>query len=263
MRVLFIGDIVGRPGRRIVRKMLSQIQREHQVDFTIANAENSAGGKGITRDVFRELYTCGIDAFTMGNHIWDNRAVFEFINEEERLIRPANYPDICPGRGYNIYQLCYNKTIAVINASGRVFLPALDCPFRTVSEILSTLKDAADYILIDFHAEATSEKLAFARYFEGKVSAIIGTHTHVQTADECILPGGTAYITDAGMTGPSDSIIGMEKSTIINKFISGMPARFEVASGPAQMDTVLIELDENSCRAKSIKRLKFTCNEHD
>lgn len=257
MRLLFIGDIVGRPGRNILKERLSQIQREHQVDYTIANAENSAGGKGINREIFRELYTCGIDVFTMGNHVWDNRSIFDFIDEEERLIRPANYPDICPGKGFNIYQMCYNKSIAVINASGRVFLPAIDCPFRIVDQILQDIAGQADYILIDFHAEATSEKLAFAHYFDGRVTAVLGTHTHVQTADARILPGGTAYISDVGMTGPSDSIIGMEKSNIIRKFISGMPAKFEVAGGPAQIDAVLLELDDNSFRAKSIKRLNY------
>lgn len=258
MRLLFIGDIVGRPGRNIVKDRLAQIHREHQVDFTIANAENSAGGKGITREIMRELYTCGIDVFTMGNHVWDNRSILEFIDDEERLIRPANYPDICPGKGFNIYQLCYNKTIAVINAAGRVFLPTIDCPFRVVDNILKDLEGRADYILIDFHAEATSEKLAFANYFSGRATAILGTHTHVQTADERIMTGGTAYISDVGMTGPSDSIIGMEKETIIRKFISGMPAKFEVATGPAQLDAVLIDLDEQSFRAKSIKRLNYT-----
>lgn len=258
MNILFIGDIVGRPGRSIVKERLHRVQRENNIDFTIANAENAAGGKGITREVFRELYSCGIDVFTMGNHVWDNKAIFEFINEEERLIRPANYPPACPGAGYNIYYTVDNLAIAVINASGRVFMPALDCPFRVVDQVLLEIGDRAQCIIIDFHGEATSEKLAFAHYFDGRVSAVLGTHTHIQTADERILPGGTAYITDAGMTGPIDSILGMDKDVVINKFISGMPARFVVAGGAAQMDAVILETEENIFRVKSIKRLNIT-----
>lgn len=258
MRILFIGDIVGRPGRNIIKERLSQVKREQRIDFTVANAENAAGGKGITREVFRELYTCGIDAFTMGNHVWDNKGIFEFINEEERLIRPLNYPDICPGRGCHIFEAGNGLAIAVINASGRVFLPPLDCPFRAVDQVLEQIKDRADCILVDFHAEATSEKLAFAYYFDGRVSAVLGTHTHIQTADERILPGGTAYITDVGMTGPAVSILGMDKDIVVNKFISGMPARFVVAGGAAQMDAVVLETGEKNFDVKSIKRLNIT-----
>ncbi len=258
MRILFIGDIVGRPGRNIIKERLSQVKREHRIDFTVANAENAAGGKGITREVFRELYTCGIDVFTMGNHVWDNKGIFDFINEEERLIRPLNYPDICPGRGWHIFEAGTGQAVAVINASGRIFLPPLDCPFRAVDQALEQIKDSADYILVDFHAEATSEKLALAYYLDGRVSAVLGTHTHIQTADERILPGGTAYITDIGMTGPSISILGMDKDTVVNKFLTGMPARFVVAGGAAHMDAVVLETGEKNFGVISIKRLNIT-----
>lgn len=260
MNILVIGDIVGKPGRAIVRKLLSQIQTDNDITFTIANAENAAGGRGLTREKKDELLGMGIDVLTMGNHVWDNKNIFTFIDDEPRLIRPINYPGDCPGQGVHIYTTALNQKIAVINASGRVFLPALDCPFQTVNEVVEDLQGKVDFIVVDFHAEATSEKMAFAYYLDGRVSAVLGTHTHIQTADEKILPGGTAYITDLGMTGPADSILGMEKQAIIEKFLNGRPARFEVASGPVQMQGVIINFAEESNRALKIQRISYSMN---
>lgn len=255
MNILVIGDIVGKPGRRALRTLLSGIQREYDIAFTIANAENAAGGKGLTKDVMDEIFSYGVNVLTMGNHVWDNRDIFSFIDDEFRLIRPINYPGYCPGQGFHIYTASFNKKIAVINALGRVFLPSLDCPFQAVDKILPELRKHSDCIIIDFHAEATSEKLAFAYYFDGKVTAVLGTHTHVQTADETILPAGTAYITDLGMTGPNDSILGMKKEYVIERFLTQRPTRFEVAKGPAQFQGVVLEIDDSTDKVVSIKRV--------
>ncbi len=257
MNILVVGDIVGKPGRAIIKTLLAKIQRENDISFTIANAENAANGRGLTKDIKDELLSLGIDVLTMGNHVWDNKSIFNFIDDEPRLIRPINYPGECPGQGWHIYQAGFSKRIAVINASGRIYLPALDCPFLTVDEAVKELENQVDYIIVDFHAEATSEKLAFAHYLDGRVSAVLGTHTHVQTADERIFPGGTAYITDLGMTGPVDSILGMEKQPIIDKFLNARPARFEVAGGPAQMQGVILKFDEESNLAVQIDRFSY------
>ena len=256
MNLLIIGDIVGRPGRQAVRNFLPDIVRQYNIEFIIANAENASGGRGLTREVMNELLGAGIDVLTMGNHVWDNKEIFSFIDEEPRLIRPANYPPPCPGQGYHVYQAGFNQRIAVINVSGRVFMPALDCPFRTTEQILADLPEV-DYIIIDFHAEATSEKQAFGYYFDGKVSAVVGTHTHVQTADERIMPDGTAYITDLGMTGPIESVLGMDRQVVINKFLLQRPVRFEVAKDPSQLQGVVLELDEQTRRVAQIKRIYY------
>ncbi|MDD2585559.1 MAG: TIGR00282 family metallophosphoesterase [Syntrophomonadaceae bacterium] len=257
MNILVIGDIVGRPGRKAVKTLLSGIQKEHNIEFTVANAENAAGGRGLTREVMQELLAAGVDVLTMGNHVWDNKDIFSFIDDEPRLIRPVNYPGFCPGQGYHIYTAGYNRRIAVINVSGRVFMPALDCPFRAVEEVLSEVRDESDIILVDIHAEATSEKLAFAYYFDGKVSAVMGTHTHIQTADERILMGGTAYITDLGMTGPVDSVLGMDKDLVLEKFLTQRPVRFEVAKGRMQLQGVVIEVDDSANVTKNINRISY------
>lgn len=261
MNIMVIGDIVGKPGRAIVRALLPRLQREHDISFTIANAENAAGGRGITREVKDELLGAGIDAITMGNHIWDNKNIFSFIDDEPRLIRPVNYPGDCPGQGYHVYDAGFNKKVAVINASGRIYLPPMDCPFQAVNYILEDLGKTVDYIIVDFHAEATSEKQAFGYYFDGRVTAVLGTHTHVQTADEKIMPEGTAYITDLGMTGPIHSILGMEKEPIIEKFLNARPARFDVATGPAQLQGVTLALDESSNQVLGIKRFSYIIKE--
>lgn len=255
MNILVIGDIVGKPGRRAIKETLSKIQNDYNIEFTIANAENAAGGRGLTRDVMGELLNSNIDVLTMGNHVWDNKDIFNFIEDEPRLIRPANYPEPCPGQGYHIYTAGFNIKVAVINLSGRVYLPALDCPFKKLDEILTNIKGKSDLIIVDFHAEATSEKLALGFYSDGKVTAVLGTHTHIQTADERILPQGTAYITDLGMTGPVDSILGMNKDEVINRFITQRPTRFEVATGQAQIQGVILEIDLELGRVKKIQRI--------
>ncbi|MGI5879759.1 MAG: TIGR00282 family metallophosphoesterase [Syntrophomonadaceae bacterium] len=256
MNILIIGDIVGRPGRKILQHYLSKIINENQVEFVIANAENAAGGRGLNREVMQELLGLGIDVLTMGNHVWDNKEILTFIDNEPRLVRPANYPPGTPGQGWHLYKGGFNQRIAVINVSGRVFMTPLDCPFRTVEEILTMTNDA-DYIIVDFHAEATSEKQALAYYFDGRVTAVTGTHTHIQTADEMILPGGTAYITDLGMTGPSDSILGMDRNMVIKKLTTQLPVRLEVAKGAMQLQGIILSVDEKSKKAVGIKRISY------
>lgn len=256
MRVLMIGDIVGRPGRKAVKENLKDLIREFKLDFIVANGENAAGGMGITRDIAKELYACGIDVITMGNHVWNKREVIEYIAREDRILRPANYPPGTPGKGWQIFNTGNDMSVAVINLSGRVFMDNLDCPFRKADELLQKIAGRARVILLDFHAEATSEKVAMGRYLDGRVSAVCGTHTHVQTADECILPGGTAYITDIGMTGPRESIIGFKTSPILDKFISQMPKKFEVAQGLYQLNAVVIGINNDTGEATEIRRIQ-------
>lgn len=256
MKILMIGDIVGRPGRKATSTLLPQITREHEIDFVVANGENAAGGRGINREIAEEFLRQGIEVITMGNHVWDNRDIFGFIDREPRLLRPANYPEDCPGRGYNIFRGPAGRRIAVINVSGRVFLANLECPFRTVDYILRQIENQADIILVDFHAEATSEKQALGWYLDGRVTAVLGTHTHVQTADETILPGGTAYITDVGMTGPGHSILGVKTKQVIERFLTQRPGPFEIAGGPIQLDAVVLDIDDSTMRPISINRVK-------
>lgn len=253
MNILFIGDVVGRPGRSYLAKNLHRLVDEYAIDFTIVNGENSAGGVGITKSTYDELLGLGVDMITLGNHSWSKKEIFEFIEESNKLVRPANYPKGTPGMGFRINEKV-GKRIAVVNLCGRVYMDCIECPFKTIDEILEEIKDKADIIIVDFHGEATSEKLAIGWYLDGKVHAVLGTHTHVQTSDERILPGGTAYITDAGMTGPRDSILGVEKEIVIKKFITGMPARFEVASGEIVLGAVVIQLDHNNM-VTGIKRI--------
>ena len=241
MRILFIGDIVGAQGRRMVLEHLPRLRDEYAIDFTIANGENCSGGFGLNQKNFRELVDCGIDAFTMGNHMWDNRDIYNFIDHEERLVRPANFPPSLPGRGWQQYQVAGQKLI-VANVVGRVFMTAFDCPFRTMDAILqeNAVEDVA--IFVDIHAEATSEKMALGWYLDGRVAAVVGTHTHIQTNDARILPRGTGYLTDAGMTGPRDSILGVEREIIIGRFLTGVSPRFEVASGDLQFNGVIFDI---------------------
>lgn len=255
MNILVIGDIVGKPGRRALKGLLRDLQKGYDIHFTIANAENAAGGRGINQDVFREIIDAGVDVCTMGNHVWDNRDIFTFIDDEPRIVRPANYPGDCPGQGFHVYTAGFNKKVAVVNVSGRVFLGALDCPFQTMESILMELQGKTDLIIVDFHGEATSEKLAFAYCFAGRVDAVLGTHTHIMTADERIMPGDTAYITDLGMTGPVDSILGMEKEQVIQRFLTQRPVRFEVAKGAAQLQGVVLNFDEDADRIMGIERI--------
>lgn len=255
MNILVIGDIVGKPGRRALKGLLPGLQKEYDIHFTIANAENAAGGRGINQEVFREIIDAGVDVCTMGNHVWDNRDIFTFIDDEPRIVRPANYPGDCPGQGFHVYTAGFNKKVAVVNVSGRVFLGALDCPFQAMESILTDLQGKTDLIIVDFHGEATSEKLAFAYCFAGRVDAVLGTHTHIMTADERIMPGDTAYITDLGMTGPVDSILGMEKEQVIQRFLTQRPVRFEVARGAAQLQGVVLNFDEDTNRIMGIERI--------
>lgn len=247
---------MGRPGRNVVKKHLKEIIERFCIDITIANGENAAGGNGLTKKVAEELYSSGIDFLTMGNHVWDKKEIVDFIDSDSRIVRPANYPAECPGKG----SMVINKndiSLGVINVSGRIFLDPLNCPFMSVETEISKIKDKTNCILVDFHAEATSEKVAMGWFLAGKVSAVVGTHTHIQTADECILPGSTAYITDVGMTGPYNSVLGVETDIILKKFLTQMPVRFEVAKGPAQINAVVIEIDDKLGKAKNICRLNL------
>lgn len=255
MRILVIGDIVGRAGRRAVKESLPELTGRFALDLIVANGENAAGGSGLTREVAAELFSSGIDVLTTGNHVWDQKDIFNFIAAEERILRPENFPPGVPGRGVHIYRTGKNEPVGVINLAGRVFMPRLDCPFRKVDEILARLSGQVKVTVIDFHGEATSEKMAFGWYVDGRVSAVCGTHTHVQTADERILPNGTAYISDVGMTGPRDSVIGVKKEVVLNRFLTQLPARFEVARGPYQFNAVLLEIDEETGKAKKIDRI--------
>jgi len=264
MRVLFIGDIVGSPGREIVRERLADLVSTRQIDLVIANGENSAAGFGITPKIAEELFGYGIEVLSGGNHSWDKREILEFMPHERRLLRPANFPDSNPGAGMYVGTARNGVKYAVINVQGRIFMPSNEDPFRKVDELLATLPADVGFVLVDMHAETTSEKMALGWYLDGRVTAVVGTHTHVTTADERILPAGTAYITDVGMTGPHDGVIGMDRVGIVKKFLDGMPARFEVAQGNVQMNCVLVETDEAGSRngggrlqAISIERLRL------
>lgn len=254
MKVLFIGDIVGRPGRIAVKNLLPKLKEEYRLELIIANAENAAGGNGITRQIANDLYDYGVDFLTMGNHVWDKKDILEFIDFEKRIIRPANFPKSTPGKGYSIIKK-NDVEIGIMNLQGRVFMQPIDCPFRAADFLIDKIKLHTDLIIVDFHAEATSEKVAMGWYLDGRVSAVIGTHTHIQTADERILPQGTAYITDVGMTGPSESILGVKKENIITRFLTQMPNRFEVATEIPQLNAIILELNKNNGKTKKIKRI--------
>lgn len=258
MKILFIGDIVGKPGRRAVREGLPDLKNKLKIDFVIANVENAAGGFGITESVAEELFSLGIDVFTSGNHVWDKKEAVTYITKENRLLRPANYPDGVPGFGSIVMNTPSGEKVAVLNISGRVFMQPLDCPFKIATKELPALKKEAKVIIVDFHAEATSEKSAMGWYLDGEVSAVIGTHTHVQTADERILLKGTAFITDAGMTGPINSIIGVNKEQIIKKFLTNIPTRFETARGETILSGVLLDINSKTGKVKKIQRLQIT-----
>lgn len=251
MKVLFIGDIVGRSGRRAVANLLPELANEYSWDLCIANAENAAGGKGITPAIAEELLAYGIDVLTMGNHTWDNKDIFQFIDSAPYLVRPANYPIEVPGQGYTVVEK-KGKKIAVLNLSGQVFMDPMDCPFAKADQLISSLSDC-DHIFIDFHAEATAEKVGFARYVDGRAAAVVGTHTHIQTADEQLLPRGTLYITDVGATGAIDSVLGMEVEPVLKRLTTKMPQRFVAARGPAMLCAVWMDLAE-----KKISRLALT-----
>jgi len=257
MRFLILGDIVGEPGRRAVSSLLERLRREEGAEVVIANVENAAGGFGITRKVYEELKSCGIDLFTSGNHIWDRKEVYEFIEDTEDLLRPANYPEGVPGRGYGVYERG-GKRFAVINLMGRIFMdPNLDNPFRVFDRIYEEVSAFTKVVIVDFHAETTSEKWAFGMYTDGRASLVYGTHTHVPTADECILKEGTAYISDVGMTGARYSVIGMRAKEPVERFLYGLPRRFTVEEkGEIVLNALVVEVDEESGRASEIKRVR-------
>ena len=254
MKILFIGDIVGKPGRRVIREMLPEIISDHGIDFVVANCENAAAGFGVTREIVEEFFQNQIDVLTSGNHIWDKKDIRDFIEDFKTLIRPANYPSGTPGWGSTVVPTRNGNHVGVINLAGRIFMQPLDCPFGTVEKEIAKIKDRTKVIIVDFHAEATSEKKTMGWFLDGRVSAVLGTHTHVQTADEGILPHGTAYISDVGMTGPFDSVIGIEKKSILERFLTQIPNKFDVAKGDVRLQGVLLDIDEISGRSWGIER---------
>jgi len=261
MKILFIGDVFGRPGREMVRKGLRGLVDRHGVDLVIANVENAAGGFGITRDLGDEMLDCGVDVMTSGNHVWDKKETLPYIAAEPRLLRPANYPAGAPGRGAFVARTDDGRTAGVINVMGRVFMNPIDDPFAVVLREIEGMRGHARVIVVDFHAEATSEKIAMGWHLDGKVTAVIGTHTHVQTADERLLPGGTAYITDVGMTGPHDSIIGTEVQTALGRFLTGIPARLEPAAGNPRLHAIIVTADDQTGRATAVERVSLSADD--
>jgi len=254
MKILFIGDVYGSPGRAMLEQYLPVLKEEHKPQMIIVNGENAAGGRGITEKIYKQFLSLGVHAVTMGNHTWDQKEIFEFIDDAKYLIRPANFPKNNPGKG--IVYVNYNgQEIAVINLQGRTFLSPTENPFDIVDELIEEARKRTDIIFLDFHAEATSEKLAMGWYVDGRVSAMVGTHTHVQTADERILPKGTGYITDAGMTGPYDGIIGVDQDIVIRRFKTNLPARFEVAKGAKQLNGVIFKINVETGKAETVKRI--------
>ena len=256
MNILFVGDVVGRSGRLALSDRLGRLVDLHQVDLVVVNGENAAAGFGLTLDIAHDLFGLGVDVITSGNHIWDKKEIVGYLDQQERLLRPANYPPGLPGRGHGIFQTSAGLKVGVINLEGRVFMNALDCPFRAADALIEELRRETPVILVDFHAEATSEKMALGHYLDGRVSVVVGTHTHVQTADEQILPGGTAYLTDAGMTGSGDAVIGIRKELAIERFLTQLPVRFEVAKKAAMINAVLFDIDEQTGQAVAVERIK-------
>lgn len=257
MRILLIGDIVGRPGRETVAKIVPALRKNKCVDFVISNAENIAGGSGLTNETVDELFKSQVDVITSGDHVWKKKEIYERLEKDQRILRPANYPDSCPGRGAAVIKADFGKVIGVINVLGRVFMDHVDgCPFRAAEKEFERISKDTKVILVDIHAEATSEKIALSRFLDGKVSAVFGTHTHVQTADEKILPQGTAYITDLGMTGAQDFVIGRKVEPIVEHFLTCMPTKFEMADNDLELQGAMVEIDEKSGKALSIQRIK-------
>ncbi len=255
MNLLFIGDVVGAPGRAAVRTGLPDLVQRHEIDITIANGENAAGGLGLTPDTADELFDAGVDVLTTGNHVWRHREIADFMEAERRVLRPANFPPGAPGRGGDVFSTASSGAVGVLCLVGRVFMEPLDCPFRTADREIAALRGKTKLIVVDVHAEATSEKIALGRYLDGRVSAVIGTHTHVQTADERTLAGGTAYITDVGMTGPVESVLGISPGPVIDRFLTGMPTRFQVAKGSVALSAAVVNIDTETGTARSIMRV--------
>lgn len=261
MNILFIGDVVGKPGRHAVAKIVPQLRRERYVEFVIANGENSAHGAGLTASTVKELLAAGVDVITSGDHVWDQKEIYEVIEQESRLIRPLNYPSPAPGRGSVVVTVAERFSVAVLNLVGRVYMPDTDCPFRAAQSEVARLRKQTNIIVVDLHAEATSEKMAMGWFLDGQVSAIVGTHTHVATADERVLPKGTAFISDAGMTGPHDSVLGRDSQAVIRRFLTQLPQRLEVAEHDIVLNGVIVDVDENTGLARSIERVRVPCND--
>ena len=261
MRILFIGDIFGKPGREIARRAIPALTASRAIDLVVANVENSAAGFGVTGDIADTILEYGVDVMTSGNHVWDKKEVLEYIPRQPRLLRPANFPAAVPGRGSYVARTRTGEPVGVLNLMGRVFMTPLDDPFALALREIEALRAKTRVILVDFHAEATSEKVAMGWHLDGRATAVVGTHTHVQTADERIMPKGTAYLTDAGMTGPQDSIIGVTVDAALGRFLTGMPAKFEAASGPARLNAVIISADAATGRATGIERLNLSLQE--
>ena len=255
MRVLFIGDIVGEPGRKAVKTLVPVLRDRHALDVVIANGENSAGGSGLTSKTAEEILSAGVDVVTTGDHVWDQKEVMTLLPNEPRVLRPLNYPAGTVGQGTHVFKVSGKGLMAVVNLQGRVFMPELDNPFVVGEAEVRKLRTETKIILVDFHAEATSEKIAMARFLDGQISALIGTHTHVQTSDEQIFPGGTAFLCDAGFTGPHDSVLGREIEPVVKRFLTYTPQRFHVATGRVLLQGAIIEIDESTGRATSISRV--------
>ena len=256
MKAIILGDVVGRPGRTVLNELLKRLRDEHEAEFVVANVENAAAGAGIIPRVGEEILQAGVDVMTSGNHVFDKKDALEYIEKNLRLLRPANYPPDSPGRGVWLGSTVSGTPVAVINIQGRVFMPPNDCPFRTVDRLVTELRSRATVLIVDHHAEATSEKVAMGRYLDGRVSVVVGTHTHVQTSDAGLLPRGTAFITDAGMTGPHDSVIGVEAELAIRRMRTGLPVRFETARGGVRIEGALIECDAETGKASSIEAVR-------
>jgi metallophosphoesterase (TIGR00282 family) len=255
LNILFIGDIVGEPGRKAVRQLVPKLRAQHNVGLVIANGENSAGGSGITMSTAAEIFSAGVDIITSGDHVWDQKEIYALMENESRFLRPVNYPPNTPGQGSTFFQPENGPTVAIINIQGRTFMPPLENPFWVIQREVNRLRETTPIIFVDMHAEATSEKIAIARMVDGQVSAVVGTHTHVQTADEQIFPGGTAFLCDAGFTGPHESVLGRDIEAIIKRFVTNQPQRFAVATGRVLLQGCLISVDEKTGRATSIQRI--------
>ncbi|HEX5474356.1 MAG TPA: TIGR00282 family metallophosphoesterase [Vicinamibacterales bacterium] len=263
MRILFIGDIFGRPGRDIARRAIPAIIERDAIDYVVANVENAAAGFGITGDIAETILGYGVDAMTTGNHVWDKKEVLEYLPHQPKLLRPANFPAGVPGRGSYLGRTRSGQSIGVVNVMGRIFMPPLDDPFAVVLKEIEALRAKTRVVLVDFHAEATSEKVAMGWHLDGRATAVFGTHTHVQTADDRILPKGTAYLTDAGMTGPHDSIIGVTTDIALRRFVTGLPAKFESAVGPGRLNGAIVTADPQTGRAIALERLNLSSDEVD
>lgn len=259
MNILFLGDIVGCPGRKIVKNLLPQLIEFYEIDLVIANGENAAGGKGITLPILKELFKDGIDVVTTGNHVWERREILKFINEEKRLLRPANMSASAPGKGSTVIQ-CGNHFVGILNLIGRIFMSPAECPFLVAAKEVALLQKVTPNIIVDFHAEATSEKIAMGWFLKGKVSAVLGTHTHVQTADEKIYDEGTAYISDAGMVGPYNSVLGLDPDLVLDRFLTGLPTKWRLADGEGLLNGIYLQIDSQSGKALRIERIAQRCD---